>query len=134
MDMPVCLNNRYLKQSKTYYRCMARVYACLSNAGLCPTPVQLLYLDNEDRRERECMMQYQMSGPGDQDLNDPDRDVDDGFDMHAIVGMQQRQEDMDEDYDEIQRMLAVYVVMKDSVFMLVLCAWVRAWVLSLIHI
>ena len=73
-------------------------------------------------------MQYQMSGPGDQDLNDPDRDVDDGFDMHAIVGMQQRQEDMDEDYDEIQRMLAVYVVMKDSVFMLVLCAYVRACV------
>ena len=39
-------------------------------------------------------------GPG---PHDPDRDVDDGFDMHAIVGMQQRQEDMDEDYDEIQR-------------------------------
>ena len=86
----------------------------LSNGCLSgPSHAQLLYLDNEDRRERECLMQYQMSGPGDQPLSDPDREVDEAYDMHNMVGMQ-RQEEMDEDFEEIQRMLASYVVKSDT--------------------
>ncbi|XP_076446104.1 uncharacterized protein LOC143283720 isoform X2 [Babylonia areolata] len=65
---------------------------------------QLLYLDNEDRRERERLMQYEMTS-GEQDLEEPEIDV-----MEVMEDMsnarhredRERMEDLD-----VQRMLDV---------------------------
>ncbi|KAK7097391.1 E3 ubiquitin-protein ligase TRIM63-like isoform X2 [Littorina saxatilis] len=68
---------------------------------------QLLYLDNEDRRERERLMQYTVAG--EQDLEDQDRDRDDAYDVHDDIGghgvVLPRGHRERGEYFELQRML-----------------------------